>query len=232
MRRFLLKSVALLGLVDDVSAQPGPCPAGASITSYRNEPVPNAFSSILGAVGTVNVFLPPTDDVTTLVPFPVGFAFSYFGVAKTQVGICSNGFLTFAVPTSSSATNRHPGDGAAPNDAIFPWHDDLVVVSAGSSVDYRFDLAPGAQTLTVQWTGVGNFVASGPPLAGRGSFTFQCRLYASTHAAVPDRIDFSYDRSTAPPVMSACQTTSAGTTATTATIGCESASATSALNIG
>ncbi len=230
MRRVLLLSGAWASLLPGAVAQP--CPAGSSVTSYRKVPVPNAFASLLGLGGTVNVFLPPTDDATTLVPFPPGFAFSFFGVAKTQVGIGSNGFLTFETPPSTSATNLHPGDGAPPNDAIFAWHDDLVLQGAGSSVDYRFDLAPGAQTLTVQWTGVGNFVATGPPLVGRGAFTFQCRLYSSTHASLPDRIDFRYDRSTAPPVMAPCQTTSAGTTATTATIGCESASPISALNVG
>ncbi|HKB16535.1 MAG TPA: hypothetical protein VKF62_10740, partial [Planctomycetota bacterium] len=215
-------------------AQPGapPCPVGATVSGYRCDPVPNGFSSIVGLVGTVNVFLPATDDTTTpAIPFPAGFAFTYYGVAKASVSICSNGFLTLTPTTSASATNRHPEDGSAPNDVIFPWHDDLVVLAPGSSVDYRFDLTPLAETLTVQWTGVGNFV-SGPPLVARGSFTFQCVLYASTHATLPNRIEFRYDRTTAPPVMSPCQTTNPGTLATSATVGCEASSATAALNVG
>src|SRR5262245_13863461 len=72
-------------------AQPGapPCPVGATVSGYRCDPVPNGFSSIVGLVGTVNVFLPATDDTTTpAIPFPAGFAFTYYGVAKASVSIC------------------------------------------------------------------------------------------------------------------------------------------------
>ncbi|HET6202216.1 MAG TPA: hypothetical protein VFI25_05370 [Planctomycetota bacterium] len=230
MRMLLLLAAAALAA--PLFAQDTACPAGASVAGYRCDPVPNGFASIVGAAGTVNVFLPPTDDLTVVVPFPAGYAITYYGVAKAGISICSNGFLTFTtVGPSASATNRHPEDGSVPNDVIFPWHDDLVVLAAGSTVDYLFDLTPGSETLTVQWTGVGNFVID-PPLTARGSFTFQCILYASTHTALPNRIEFRYDRSTAPPVMAPCQTANAGTLATSATVGCEASSATAALNVG
>ncbi|MCI0589358.1 MAG: hypothetical protein L0323_21285 [Planctomycetes bacterium] len=227
---FLLGSAAALLAAPPAPAQP--CPAGAPVTGYRCDPTPNAFASILGLPGTVNAFLPPTDDVTTAaIPFPAGFTFAYYGVAKVSVQICSNGWLTFTATTSASATNRHPEDNSTPNETIFPWHDDLVVLAPGSSVDYLFDLTPAAETLTVQWTGVGNFVID-PPLTARGSFTFQCILYSSTHATLPNRIEFRYDRTTAPPVMGPCQTTNAGTLATSATVGCEAAGTTTVPTVG
>ncbi len=230
-----MRKTCLLAIASALLAAPPapaqPCPAGAPVTGYRSDPIPNGFASIVGLVGTVNAFLPPTDDVTVIVPFPAGFAFTYYGVAKVSVGICSNGWLNFTPGGTASATNRHPEDGSIPNDAIFPWHDDLVVLVPGSSVDYRFDLTPFAETLTIQWTGVGNFVID-PPLTARGSFTFQCVLYASTHAVLPNRIEFKYDRTTAPPVMTPCQTTNPGTLASSATVGCEAASATATLNVG
>ncbi|HET6202631.1 MAG TPA: hypothetical protein VFI25_07490 [Planctomycetota bacterium] len=220
---FIAAGMAAALLAVGAPAQPVLCPAGGVVTSYRSDPIPSAFASIVGQPGAVGVFLPQTDDTTSFVPFGGGFAFAYHGVAKTQVGICSNGWITFTSTASATPTNVHPGDGLGPNDAIFPWHDDLVVVSPGSRVDYRFDSL--AQTLAVQWTGVGNFVSGAPPatLVGRGSFTFQCVLYGSGHPTQPNTIELRYDRSTAPPVMGACQTTNAGTTATSATVGCENA---------
>ncbi|MGH7149408.1 MAG: hypothetical protein ACREIU_01855, partial [Planctomycetota bacterium] len=227
---FLLATATALLAAPPALAQP--CPAGAPVTGYRCDPVPNGFSSIVGLVGTVNAFLPPTDDLTTAaIAFPPPFAFTYYGVAKASVQVCSNGWLTFTATTSASATNRHPEDNSAPNDTIFPWHEDLVVLAPGSSVDYLFDLTPGAETLTVQWTGVGNFVLEAP-LTARGSFTFQCVLYSSTHATLPNQIEFRYDRTTAPPVMIPCQTTNAGTLATSATVGCEAAGSTTVPTVG
>jgi hypothetical protein len=223
-RSIVLRLGALSLLASIASAQTTPCPSGSSVLSYRWEPIPPGFSSIQALPGTATLFASPTDDASVLVPFPAGFAFSYFGVAKTEVRVCSNGFASFT-SASTTALNRHPGDGEVPNDAIFPWHDDLVLVNPTSAVDVRFDLAPGAERATIEWRNVGNFVSTGP-LTGTGSFTFQCVLYASTHAALPGVIDFRYDRTGAPPVMMPCQAAAgagASTYATSATVGCEDA---------
>ena len=207
-------------------AQTNPCSPGSAVASYRSEPIAPAFASVLGLPGTATLFVSATDDASAVVPFPVGFAFSHFGLAKTELRVCSNGFVSFS-STSTTAANRVPGDGAAPNDAVFPWHDDLVLVSPTASVDVRFSLVAGAENVVVQWTDVGNFVGAGPPLVGTGAFTFQCVLYASTHATLPNVIEFRYDRTTAPPTMGACQASAAGasTFATSATVGCEDGAA-------
>jgi hypothetical protein len=226
---------AALLLAPLAPSQDTPCPAGAAISSYRSDPIVPGFITILGDPGTVTAHVPPADDVTLAVPLPVTFPFSFYGVAKTQVNVCTNGYVDFNAAGSTIASNRHPGDASAPNDCAMAWHDDLVVVSPTSSVTYNFGFPYGPDTMTVQWTDVGNFVDVVPALTGRGSFTFQCVLYSGMHPMFPNRVEYRYDRTTAPPVMSPCQTSPTNGTivyATSSTIGTDNASGASGTNHG
>lgn len=207
---------------------PVPCGIGLPAPDYRCDSVANAFTSIVGAPGTVNAHAAGVDDATTAsIPFPAGFSFNYFGSARTSLKICSNGWITFSASTSASASNLRPGDTNEPDDAVFAWWDDLILTNPASSVDYRVDV-PG-QALTVQWTDVANFTAAG---AGTGVFSFQCVLLGSGHPTSPDAILFRYDRSSFQSNMFPCQTTNPSTLATSATVGCENLAATEAAMTG
>jgi hypothetical protein len=189
-----------------------PCSPFFTLQSYRTEPVPNVFNSIVtSGAGTPLVF-GNADDADAAVVFPPCFTFSYYRIAQTSIRVCTNGFAQFTGLANSTFTNTHPDDTLAPEQAIFPWFDDLHLAGTGT-VQYLFDCTPAFETLTVEWNGVRNF-----PAASTAVFTFQMILYASTHSLLPDRIEFRYDRSTSPN-LPACF--NALTAAESATVGCE-----------
>jgi len=227
VRRFLFLSSVLPLVAPPAAAQPPPCPAGVSVTSYRVEPIPNGFSSIVGLPGTVVVHLPVADDVTFGVPIPVAGVFdgfSLYGVAKAVVNINSNGFVDFNVTGTTgavTATNEHPGDASAtPNDCAMPWHDDLIVFNPTSTVSYNFGAAYGPQTMTIQWTDMSNWTPSG---SNPGSITFQGVLYSSTHPTKPNEVEFRYDRTTSPTTLLPCEGVGGTNGAISATIGTDNA---------
>lgn len=196
------------------------CPPGIPVSGYVSRSIPGSFASITGNPGVVNLFGTGTNDATATVLFPSGFTFSYAGVVRDRVHVCSNGWAAFASTTSTTGANVHIDDAAEPNETAFVWHDDLVLTALNSSVDYQVITTAGAGSMTIQWSNVGNFV-TGSPLTGKGSFTFQMVLFASNHATKANQIEFRYDRTTAPPVMDFCETLNPSTYATTATVGCE-----------
>jgi hypothetical protein len=237
----------------DAGAQNTPCPPSVPEQSYRSVPVRNSFLSIVGDPDTVNVVFPEPDDATVTVGvFPLMSAggdpfagFQFFGAPRTGFRVSTNGFVQFNLAASSaSATNKHPGDAANQDDCVMPWHDDLILFNPTSRVDTNVGFY-GPETLVVQWTDVANwYPVNGNVDAGVGSFTFQAVLYSSSHATLPNAIEFRYDRTTAPPVMNPCQGVSAdplnptvytyngSTAATSATIGVESESDFSSTNVG
>ncbi|HET6202700.1 MAG TPA: hypothetical protein VFI25_07845 [Planctomycetota bacterium] len=222
----LLGAAALSALAPLVPGQDDPCPPGTTVPcSYRVSPIPNTYASILGAGGTVVLgFAAGADDVSMPVPLG-GFPFNFFCAPQGgPLAVCTNGFANFGA-ASAAFTNHHPGDVAAPNNAILPWHDDLILtnVAPPSTVAYNFGFY-GAGSLVVQWTNMATWTAGG---AGAGSISFQAVLWSTPTAGLGDVIDFHYDRSTAPPVMAPCLVAGGGpsTFATSATVGLESGAA-------
>lgn len=71
------------------------------------------------------------DAISSAINLP--FTFKFFGVPKTQIRICSNGWITFnPATTSTSLTNTLLPNAAVPNDIIAGMWDDL----AASTVQY------------------------------------------------------------------------------------------------
>ena len=211
--------------------QAGACPAGAPVASYRVSPIANAYATIVGDPNTTTLFgfaLPPLDDASVAVPLPAGFPFAFYGVPRTAMNVCTNGFVDFAAAGQPSFTNEQPGDGAAPNDCAMPWHDDLVLPTAGSKVAWNAGFY-GPQTLVVEWRNVGTFTGSTVPTS---LFSFQCVLHASDHPTWPDAIEFRYDRTSAPPTLVPCFAWSPSTQAVSATIGTDGPSPQDAANAG
>ena len=232
---FLIGGWALLVAAPAVLAQDDPCPAGVAVPcSYRVEPIPNAYATILGAVGTVILpFIAGSDDATAPIPFPLGFPFSFYCTPMPgPLAVCTNGFANFGA-ASTAFSNLHPGDEGAPNNAIMPWHDDLIFPTIppvpAPAVAYNFGFY-GPGSLVVQWTNMTSWTGVG---TGVGSISFQAVLW-STASATPDVIEYRYDRTGAPPVMAACVVGTGGpsTFAVSATIGTDNAGTTGPTNIG
>ena len=55
----------------------------------------------------------------------LGFNFKFYGNVYSKVYACSNGYLTFSLPTASSYTNAGIPTAAEPNNFISPFWDDL-----------------------------------------------------------------------------------------------------------
>ncbi|MEA4883951.1 MAG: PKD domain-containing protein [Clostridia bacterium] len=112
----------------------------------------------ISAVGTEITL---SDDGSQLVDLP--FTFPFYGQPKTQVRICSNGYLTFGASGSSWSNAAIPSS-AAPNDLLAVFWDDLNP-SAGGHVYYLAD----DEGFIVQWDSI-------PRLGSGGPYTFQAIL--------------------------------------------------------
>ncbi len=132
-----------------------------------NEPDGPVFDFVdISGVGTA---LNLGDDDGRFVPLP--FTFEFYGDAKTQVGISSNGYLTFdpSDSTPSDFTNDPIPNGNTPNNLIAPFWDDLDPGDGTGQVYYQ-NLGDGR--FVVQWENVPHF-----PGPGTGdNYTFQAIL--------------------------------------------------------
>ncbi|HET6201937.1 MAG TPA: hypothetical protein VFI25_03945 [Planctomycetota bacterium] len=198
-----------------------PCPAPLTVTSYQVMPVAPAFVDVASLAGTVVLWdaaaaifddeiESSTANPAVANPFPAGFAFSYFGAAKTQFTVSPNGYLVFSgLLASGSATvagnqsrstrNGHLGNPAVtPNDLVAVFWDDHIgttVCVPAANVMWRYDAA--AMTLTIEWK---NMDLKGGSFAGQGGcYSFEAILFDSTHPARPNEIEFQYDPASLPP---------------------------------
>ncbi|MCC7355001.1 MAG: S8 family serine peptidase, partial [Anaerolineae bacterium] len=94
-------------------------------------------------------------------PFPIGFAFPYFGQSVSQFWLSSNGWIAFSAPTSSFFSNERIPSATAPANIVAIWWDDL---HPGLGGTVRYGLSGGR--LVVSFEGV-------PRVDGSGPYTFQ-----------------------------------------------------------
>jgi hypothetical protein len=118
---------------------------------------------------------------------PIGFSFNYLGTPYTAVAVSTNGWLSFnATTTSTSFNNTDMYSTTGPQNALFPWFDDMThavnSVAGAPSILYQLQGAPGSQTFTVQWTNVCAYRT-----AGGSALNFQVILYEGTNV-----IEFRY----------------------------------------
>ncbi|HEX9252271.1 MAG TPA: C25 family cysteine peptidase [Ignavibacteriaceae bacterium] len=106
---------------------------------------------------------------------PIGFDFKFYGNNYSNIYLSTNGFLSFAALTSSYYSNATIPDGAAPNNIIAPFWDDLDGRTQGT-----VHLLREADKLTIQFTNWQKY-------NGTGSLTFQVVLKSN------DRIMFYYN---------------------------------------
>lgn len=100
-------------------------------------------------------------------PFPLGFNFKFYGNAKTQVYINTNGIILFGTVSQNIFTNSSIPSTSVPNEFIAPFWDDLDGRTQGT-VHYKQD----GNKFTIQFTNWQKY-------SGTGSLTFQVVLYAN-----------------------------------------------------
>jgi len=106
------------------------------------------------------------------VNIPIGFSFTHYSAAFTDVFVGSNGLLTFGVG-SNVFTNTAIPSVALPNNAIYPYWDDLNPALGGTVVYQNLGTSGFDLRLIVQYTAVPQF---GLPADAN---TFQAVLFES-----------------------------------------------------
>jgi len=121
------------------------------------------------------------DDGAVVVPLP--FTFGFYGNNYTNLKICTNGWIGFATASTNTAySNVAIPATAEPNDAIYPFWDDMDVRTSGG-IYYYNDAANNR--FIVMYKAVPHFSTGGP-------YTFEVILYSD------GRIFFQYLNMTDP----------------------------------
>lgn len=162
------------------SATPNPACEGNSVNFSSSATAPAyVVSSITHAAlsGTpTSIFITGDDTLSAAITLP--FTFNYFGVAKTQMKVSSNGWITFnASETSTTNTVVTIPAAGAPNDAIYVLLDDVIVTGSGSPEVRYFTIGSNPnRTFVVEYANL-KFWNSGD---NNGLFNAQLHLKEST----------------------------------------------------
>jgi photosystem II stability/assembly factor-like uncharacterized protein len=89
---------------------------------------------------------------------PLPWAFPFYGTDQTSINIVTNGFANFGT-TSTAFSNTGLPTTAAPNNALYPYWDDLDLQASGT-VYYRHDAANGR--FIIQWNNVPHYALGTP----------------------------------------------------------------------
>lgn len=103
---------------------------------------------------------------------PIGFSFAFFGFPHANIGVSSNGYLSFGGSLTDFSNDPIPNTDT-PNDLIAPLWDDFNPAAAGTVYRQTLGSAPNSRFIA-QWDGV-------PQFGGGDSNTFQAVLYEGTN---------------------------------------------------
>jgi subtilisin-like proprotein convertase family protein len=150
-----------LGISLSVWAQP----------SYNFTAVSGTFTAITGGTTAgINV-----DDAMSAT-LPIGFTFTYNGIAYTQFRASSNGFMTFSTTATDAPTNDLSGATAARRPLLAPLWDDLDGrATGGSNASYLLSGTAPNRVLTMEWLNWEWGYNSTNPV-----ISFQVKLYEAT----------------------------------------------------
>jgi hypothetical protein len=139
--------------------------ANAQVANYVFSQSTGTYVPITG--GTV-LGVPNNDD-SNFGTFPIGFNFTYNGVAYTQFGVNANGFITLGtVPTSSYVSLS----GGTSNNVVSAFNFDMQGDATTGDLQYSVVGTAPNRTLVVQWTNYDDYESA---LNG-DSWSFQIRL--------------------------------------------------------
>ena len=135
------------------------------LTFYNMEDCDNPFEDISGT--GIELFLP--DDGGEVVP--IGFTFNFYGDDHVEIGVASNGYLTFGTDLSDLSDDPIPNHND-PNDLIAMLWDDLDPGNTGSPATIHYQTI--GDRFIVQFTDV-------PEYPNEGANTFQAVLYEGSN---------------------------------------------------
>ncbi|MGW0809649.1 S8 family serine peptidase [Nonomuraea sp. NPDC002799] len=108
------------------------------------------------AAGTEKLALTGDDEaVQVTLPFPVPF----YGTGQSKAWVGTNGFLTFAADRITTASNGRLPTTATPNNALYPYWDDLTVDAQAGVYTAVTGTAPH-RVFVVEWRNVGFYNAT------------------------------------------------------------------------
>ena len=110
---------------------------------------------------------------------PIGFDFPFFGETWDNVGVSSNGYLTFGVDYVDASNDSIPDALREPHALIAPWWDDLSSRSVFSRVLVETRGVEPDRRLIVQWDRVTSALREHDPTA---ALTFQAVLFEADGA--------------------------------------------------
>lgn len=149
-----------------------------------DEPGGPAFSWVdISTVGTlISTWTSGTaDDGSVIVPLP--FTFSYYGTNYTQLKICTNGWVSFDIASTSNAYDNTPIVATAePNNVLYGFWDDLDFRVTGT-VYYYNDAANNR--FIIEWKDAPHYSSGGP-------YTFEIIIYND------GRVFYQYQNITSP----------------------------------
>ncbi|MGW4795651.1 S8 family serine peptidase [Nonomuraea sp. NPDC004297] len=109
------------------------------------------------AAGTEKLALTGDDEAQQVtLPFPVPF----YGTGHTKAWIGTNGFVTFAADRVTTGSNGRLPTTGTPNNAVYPYWDDLIVDAQAGVYTAVTGTAPH-RTFVVEWRNVGFYNDSG-----------------------------------------------------------------------
>jgi hypothetical protein len=175
----------------DCAANGEICSAGSCVpgtTGYVMTNFTGTYNSI-GATGTdVTGGTTYTDDGRW--SFTLPFTVYFYGVAYTTAWMCTNGWVSFgADPGTNVYSNTSLPAAAAPNQAIYPWWDDLVYDEAewdDAAMVYQVSGTSPNRVLTIEWNNL-RYVGTGGTSTHKAAF--QVILYETTNV-----IEIIYNR--------------------------------------
>jgi hypothetical protein len=128
-------------------------------------------------VGTQITWSTP-DDGTALITLP--FSFPFYGTTYTSMTACTNGFTQFTGTSTTFGNSAIPST-AVPNNAIYPFWDDMNFNEAGGTAWQYYDAAN--QRFIVQFDSVSHYLPATTP----GRYTYQYILYPNGNILVQYR---------------------------------------------
>ncbi len=153
-----------------VPGQPPPLPDYTML--HSNDPSGPVFApAVMAAPNGIQL---GDDDVSN--PIPIGFTFTFYEVDYANLQVSSNGFVRFGGGlTDNGCCSGDPIPTVDTiNNIVAMWWEDLNP-SAGGSVGYETQGAPGAQVFLLEFSGV-------PLFGGVAGNYFQLKLFEATGA--------------------------------------------------
>ncbi|GDX53044.1 hypothetical protein LBMAG27_20910 [Bacteroidota bacterium] len=142
--------------------------SSAQVSAYGFASSAGTYTPI---VGTVVAGSTGAADDNNFALIPIGFTFTYNGVAYTQVGCSANGYVRMGAVSTISYTSISSG----PANNIALLNADLYGNAVGHDIEYQTTGAVGSRIFTVQYKNWGTF--SG----GLNEYNFQLQLFETTN---------------------------------------------------